>query len=306
LIKYFLGIKITHSPKGLFISQRKYTLDLLKEIGTLACKSASTPIDSKNKLNTENGEPLEDINQFQIIIGKLIYLSVTRLDISYSISQISKFMHSPRKSHLDAIDRILRYLKGAPGKGIWYKNNNFYDICGYSDADWAEIFDQKSTTGFYTFVGGNLATWKSKKQNVVARSSAETEYRVMASSASELILIKQLLADMDIETQNLMKIFCDNQAAIHIASNPIFHERTKHIEVDYHFIRENVQSKEIETPYVKSEDQLADIFTKGLEPEPFKNNYRKLRMIDIYTPNLREVLKIVIRIKSVIRILALN
>jgi hypothetical protein len=117
----------------------------------------------KYKLNTEDGEPLEDINYFQRFVGRLIYLTMTRPDISYSVSQVSKFMHAPRTSHLNAIERILRFLKGIPRKGIWMKNNKTNDICGYSDADWAESFNQKSTTDFCTFVDGNLATWKSKK-----------------------------------------------------------------------------------------------------------------------------------------------
>ena len=126
-----------------------------------------------------------------------------------------------------------------------------------------------------------------KKQNVVARSSAEAEYRAMASTASELIWIKQLLSDMGFKTQEPMKMFCDNNSARHIASNPMFHERTKHIEVDCHFIREKIQAKEIETPFVRSKEQLADIFTKGLDPTPFEENLSKLGLIDIYTPNLR-------------------
>jgi Reverse transcriptase (RNA-dependent DNA polymerase) len=118
LLKYFLGIEIARSPKGLFISQRKYALDLLKETGKLGCKPVSTPIDSKYKLNTEDGEPLNDINYFQRLVGRLIYLTVTRPDISYSVSQIRKFMHAPQTTHVNAIDRILRYLKGTPRKGI--------------------------------------------------------------------------------------------------------------------------------------------------------------------------------------------
>jgi Reverse transcriptase (RNA-dependent DNA polymerase) len=269
-LKYFLGIEIAHSFKGLFISQRKYVLDLLKETGKLGCKPISTPIDPNIKLNTEDGEPLKDIHLFQRLIGKLIYLTVIRPDMSFAVSQISKFMHLPRSPHLDAVNRILRYLKGTPGKGIWIKRNNTNAICGYSDADWAGSFDRKSITGFCTFVGGNLVTWKSKKQNVVARSSAEAEYRAMASTASELTWIKQVLIDLNIKVEEPMKMFCDNQSARYIASNLVFHERTKHIEVDYHFIREKVQSKEIETPFVKSEDQLADIVTKGLSIKPFK------------------------------------
>jgi Reverse transcriptase (RNA-dependent DNA polymerase) len=290
-LKYFLGIEVAHSLKGLFISQRKYVLYLLKETGKLGCKPVSTPIDSNVKLNTEDGEPLKDIHYFQRLVGKLIYLTVTRPDMSFAVSQISKFMHSPRTPHLDAVNRILRYLKGTPGKGIWMKRNNTNVICGYSDADWAGSFDRKSTTGFCTFVGGNLVTWKSKKQNVVARSSAEAEYRAMASTASELTWIKQVLADLNIKVEEPMKMFCDNQSARHIATNPVFHERTKHIEVDCHFVREKIQSKEIETPFVKSEDQLADILTKGLNVKAFENISCKLGLYNLYNPSLRGSVK---------------
>jgi hypothetical protein len=154
LLKYFLDIEIAHSPKRLFISQRKYVLDLLKEMRKLWCKPVSTPMNSKCKLNIEDGKPIEDINHFQRLVGKLIYLTVTRPDILYSISQISKFMHSPRTCHVDAIDKILRYLKSTSGKGIWFKNNNSNEICGYSDADWVRSFDRKSTTIFGLLYAG--------------------------------------------------------------------------------------------------------------------------------------------------------
>jgi hypothetical protein len=235
---------------------------LLKETGKLGCKPVSTPIDSNMKLNTEDGETLEDINHFQRLVGKLIYLTIIRPDMSFAVSQISKFMHSPRTPHLDVVNRILRYLKGTPEKAIWMRKNNTNAICDYSDADWAGIFDRKSTTGFCTFVGGNLVTWKNKKQSVVARSSAEAEYRAMTSTASELTWIKQVLIDLNIKVTEPMKMFCDNQSARHIVTNPVFYERTKHIEVDCHYIREKVQLKEIKTPFVKRKDQLADILTK--------------------------------------------
>jgi Reverse transcriptase (RNA-dependent DNA polymerase) len=189
--KYFLGIEIAHSKEnGLFLSQRKYILDLLKKTGKLGAKPSSTPMESNKKLYLEEGELLKDIGQYQRLVGKLIYLTVTRPDIAFAVSLVSQFMHAPRITHLEAVERILRYLKGSPGQGIWMKKNNNNMIVGYSDADWAGSYDRKSTTGYYTFVGGNLVTWKNKKQNVVARSSAEAEYRAMASTASELIWIK--------------------------------------------------------------------------------------------------------------------
>jgi hypothetical protein len=120
------------------------------------------------KLNTEDGELLEDINKYKKLMEKLIYLTVTRPDLSFVVSQVNKFMHAPRTPHLDAINRILRYLKSCPGKGIWMRNNKTNAVCGYSDADWVGSFDKNLTIGFCTFVGGNLVTWKSKKQNIMA------------------------------------------------------------------------------------------------------------------------------------------
>ncbi|XP_048232350.1 uncharacterized mitochondrial protein AtMg00810-like [Ricinus communis] len=290
-LSYFLGIEIAKSSKGLFLSQRKYTLDLLKETGKIGAKPALTPMETKTKLNLEDGDPLTNIGHYQRLVGKLIYLTVTRPDISFAVSVISQFMHAPRTSHLEAIDRILSYLKGTPGQGIWMKKNNSTNAVGFSDADWARSCDRKSTTGFCIFIGGNLVTWKSKKQSVVTRSSAEAEYHMMTSTASELIWVKQVLKDMKVETMEPMKMFCDNQAARHIASNPVFHEKTKHIEVDCHFIREKVQKREIETPYIKSQDQLADIFTKGLDKQNHQSILSKMGSINLYEPSLRGSVK---------------
>ncbi|XP_048236003.1 secreted RxLR effector protein 161-like [Ricinus communis] len=189
------------------------------------------------KLNLEDGDSLTDIRQYQRLVGLLIYLTVTRPDIAYAVSMISQFMHTPCTSHLEAIDRILRYLKSTQGQGTWMKKNNTNTIVGFSDADWIGSSDRKSNTGFCTFVGRNLVTWKSKKQNVIARSSTEVEYRAMAYAASELIWIKQVLIDMKIECKGPVQMYFDNQAARHITSNSVFHERTKYIEVDCHFIR---------------------------------------------------------------------
>ena len=145
-LSYFLGIEIAHSSKGLFLSQRKYVIDLLKETGKLGAKPAGTPMETNIKLGPEDGEPLSDIGQYQRLVGKLIYLTVTRPDIAFVVSVVSQFMHAPRTSHLSAIDRILRYLKDTPGQGIWMKKNITNNVVGYSDADWAGSCDRKSTT----------------------------------------------------------------------------------------------------------------------------------------------------------------
>ena len=183
------------------------------------------------------------------MVGKLIYLTVTRPDITYAVGVVSQYMHAPRHPHYTAIYRILHYLKGAPGRGLLYKPCASLCVRGFSDADWASCrSDRGSTSGYCTFVGGNLVTWRSKKQNVVARSSAEAEYRAMTHTASEMLWVRSLLRDLGIDVSTPMQMFCDNQAAIFIAKNPVFHERTKHIEVDCHFIRDLLMWKQLPLP----------------------------------------------------------
>lgn len=283
-LKYFLGIEVATSRKGLFLNQRKYTIDLLRDSNMLNSKPANTPFDSKLQLD-KLGDPLDSPNYYQKLVGKLIYLTITRPDISFAVSLVSQYMHAPTVVHLCMVKRILRYLKKTIGRGIVMRRNGHTDIIGFSDSDWAgNTIDRRSTTGYCMFVGGNLVSWKSKKQPVVARSSAEAEYRAMAAASCEMVWLKNLLTDLGFSPTSPMKLFCDNQAAMHIAANPVFHERTKHIEVDCHFIRQQVQSKVIQTHYIRSSDQLADAFTKVLSSTVFHRLMFKLGSIDPLAP----------------------
>jgi hypothetical protein len=176
-LKYFLGIEVARSRQGIFLSQRKYVLDLLTEVGLLECKPADTPIVQNHKLGEYTDQVPANKERYQRLVGKLIYLSHTRPDIAYDVSVVSQFMHCPSEDHMDAVIRILRYLKSSPGKGLMFSKNNQVHVDGYTDADWAgNVSDRKSTSGYFTFVGGNLVTWRSNKQKVVALSSAEAEF----------------------------------------------------------------------------------------------------------------------------------
>ena len=282
-LKYFLGIEVARSTQGIFLSQRKYVLDLLSEVGLLECKPVDTPIVQIHKLGIYPNQKPTDKGRYQRLVGKLIYLSHTRPDIAYAVSVVSQFMHCPSEEHMEAVIRILRYLKSSPGKGLMFSKNDHVRVDGYTDADWARnISDRKSTSGYFTFIGGNLVTWKSKKQKVVALSSAEAEFRGMAKGLCELLWLKRLLAEIGFAPKSEMNLFCDNKAAIDISHNPVQHDRTKHVEVDRHFIKYNLKTNIIRFPFVKSEDQLADILTKAVSSKDFHNSLIKLRMKDPY------------------------
>ena len=194
-------------------------------------------------------------------------------------------MSSPRTTHWDAVLRIIKYLKGASGKGLIFKNYGHLNTTGFSYPDWAGCpTSRRSTSGYCVFLGGNLIAWKSKKQHVVSRSSAEAKYRAMAHVTSELLWLRMLLSEIGLSTSEPSILYCDNQSAIHIVNNPVFHERTKHIEVDCHFIREKVQKGEITLQHTRTKDQLADIFTKSLRGNRVNFLCNKLGLFDIYVP----------------------
>lgn len=251
----------------------------------MGCRPAETPIDPNRKLGGEDkGDPV-DTARYQRLVGRLIYLSHTRPDIAFAVSLVSQFMHSPHEEHLEAVYRILRYLKSAPGRGLFFKKTGQQGIEVFTDADWAgSITDRKSTSGYCTFVWGNLVTWRSKKQNVVARSSAKAEYRAMAQGVCEIIWLKRILEELQLPITLPMKLYCDNKAAISISQNPVQHDRTKHVEIDRHFIKEKVDAGLICMPFVPTSQQVADILTKGLFRPNFEFLVGKLGMLDIYAP----------------------
>ncbi|GJZ21087.1 uncharacterized mitochondrial protein-like protein [Tanacetum coccineum] len=272
-LKYFLGIEVLDENNCLFLSQRKYCLELLQEFGMLGCKPVSIPMEANHVMSrvpTEKDPILTNITGFQKLVGKLIYLSHTRPDIAYSVHCLSQCMHAPLKSNLKDALNVLRYLKGSLGKGIKYTSDlTTYDssgkVVGYSDADWAKcLITRKSVPGYCVFFNNCLISWKSKKQATLSKSSTESEYRAMGSTTCEIMWIIKILKDLKINVTLPVPLFCDNKSAIQIANNPLFHERTKHFEVDVHFIREKIAKCIVKTYKIESSNQIADIFTKHL------------------------------------------
>ncbi|CAH9133273.1 unnamed protein product [Cuscuta epithymum] len=284
-LKYFLGIEVARSPKGFVLSQRKYTLDILNECGLLAGRPSLFPMEQNLKLRPDDDSPLVDASSYRRLIGRLLYLTVTRPDIVFSVSQLSQFLHKPRQTHLDAAIRVLRYLKQTPGQGIFLSADGDFTLKAYCDADWAGCsFTRRSSTGYFIALGSSPISWRTKKQSVVSRSSAEAEYRAMAVTVSEILWLRWLLRDLTVHQSSPTSLFCDNQAARHIALNPVFHERTKHVEIDCHFVRERVASGEINPCYISTTHQTADIFTKALGTDRFQFLRNKLGVCDLHTP----------------------
>ncbi|KAL4032492.1 hypothetical protein IC575_005570 [Cucumis melo] len=249
------------------------------------CRPADTLIEFDCKLGNSDDQVPVDKEQYQCLVGKLIYLSHTRSDISFIVSAVSQFMQAPYEEHMEAVKRILGYLKMTPGKRLMFKKTDKKTIETYTDSDWVgSVVDRKSTSGYCTFVWGNLVTWRSKKQNVVSRSSVEAEYRAMSLGISEEIWLQKVVYDLHQECETPLKLFCDNKATISIANNPVQHDRTKHVEIDRHFIKERLDSGSICIPYIPSSQQVADVLTKGLLRPNFDFCVSKLGLIDIYVP----------------------
>ena len=278
-LKHFLGLEVDRTEEGLFLCQQKYAKELLQKFGMLECKPISTPMEANAKLCAHEGKDLQDGAMYRQLVGSLIYLTLTRPDISYAVGVASRYMQQPKKPHLEAVRRMLRYVKDTINYGLLYKKGDEVKIVGYCDADYAGDHDtRRSTTGYVFMLGSGVVSWCSKRQPTVSLSTTEAEYRAAAMAAQESTWLMQLMKDLHQCTDNAVPLYCDNQSAIRLAENPVFHARTKHVEVHYHFLREKVLREELIMHQVKSEDQVADLFTKGLSTSRFQKLREQLNM----------------------------
>ncbi|KAB2594606.1 hypothetical protein D8674_036786 [Pyrus ussuriensis x Pyrus communis] len=280
IIKLEKNLSAEFEMKGL--GDLKYFLGV--EETCMLGKPVDTPIMEKHYLGVYPDQEPVDKGRYQKLVRRLVYLAHTHPDIAYAVSVVSQFMHSPSVDHMPAVMRILAYLKSAPGKGILYKNSSHLRMKGFTDADWAsDVIDSCFTSGYFTFVGGNLVTWRSKKQNVVSRSLAEAEFRGMAHGICEVLWLHKLLGGLGFKANEAISLYCDNKSAREIVENLVQHDRTKHVEVDRHFIKEKLEKKIVSILFVNSEEQLADILTHAVCSRVFGDSLVKLGMCDIYS-----------------------
>jgi histone deacetylase 1/2 len=230
------------------------------------------------KLSRHDGQLLspEDTTRYRSVVGALQYLMLTRPDIAFSVNKVCQFLQTPTEVHWTAVKRILRYLKHTSALGLHIQKSSSLLLSGFSDADWAGCpDDRRSTGGHAVFLGGNLVAWSSRKQPTVSRSSTEAEYKSVANATAEIMWIQGLLRELGVFLSRAPCLWCDNLGATYLSVNPIFHARTKHIEVDYHFVRERVAQKTLDIRFISTHDQLADVLTKPLSTQlfvKFRNN----------------------------------
>jgi hypothetical protein len=269
-LHHFLGITVTSDSSGLLLSQRQYSIEILERAGMSDCKPCSTPVDTNAKLSSTDGSPVLDPTDYRSLASALQYLTFTRPDISYAVQQVCLHMHDPRDSHLATLKRILRYVRGTLDLGVHIRRSPSTDLVAYSDADWAGCPDtRKSTSGYAVFLGDNLVSWSSKHQHTVSRSSAEAEYRAMANAVAETCWLRQLLHELHTPPSKATLVYCDNVSAVYLSTNPVQHQRTKHVEIDLHFVRDRVAVSSVRVLHVPTTSQYADIFTKGLPSSLF-------------------------------------
>ncbi|XP_050231789.2 uncharacterized mitochondrial protein AtMg00810-like [Mercurialis annua] len=285
-IHHFLGIEIAHTTHGMHLSQSHYALTILEKAQMVDCKPMSTPLEEKTK-GLDSNIMLDDVSFYRSIVGALQYLTLTRPDLSYSVNFVSQFMHAPTISHLKMVRRILRYVKGSIHLGLDFTSHTTLDLSAFSDSDWAGCpSTRRSTTGYCTFLGSNPISWCAKKQQTVSRSSTEAEYRAMAHTAAEVTWLTFILKDLGVSLSQTPVLYCDNLSALHMTINPVFHARSKHIELDYHFVREKVALGLLVTKHVPTTYQIADALTKPLPKTALNYCSFKLRLRP--RPSLRE------------------
>jgi hypothetical protein len=279
-MKYFLGVEVIQNAELIFICQKKYAREMLGRFGMEHSNAVQNPIVPGCKL-TKNEENAKGVNttEYKQLVGSLLYLTATRPDLMYAVGLVSRYMERPTEMHLQAVKRILRYLRGTTEFGIIYRKGDEGQLRAYADSDYAgDVDDRKSTSGFVFMLGTGAVSWSSKKQPVVTLSTTEAEFIAVASCACQGVWLRRILGNIGLEQVTNTVIYCDNNSAIKLSKNPVLHGRSKHIDVRFHFLRDLTRDGVVELVYYNTQEQIADIMTKPLKLEAFLKLRDKLGM----------------------------
>ncbi|EEC81933.1 hypothetical protein OsI_25798 [Oryza sativa Indica Group] len=285
LLQYYLGLEVNQTEDGITVNQRAYAEKILQTAGMVASNPSLTPMETRLKLSKMSNAPSIDATDYRWIVGSLRYLVNSRPDLAYSVGYVSRFMEKPTTEHLAAVKQVLRYVAGSIGYGCHYKRKKDASLVGYSDSDLAgDVDTRKSTSGVFFFLGDNLITWQSQKQKVVALSSCEAEYIAATTAACQGVWLARLLAELKGEEADAVTLRIDNQSAIMLSKNPVFHDRSKHIDTRYHYIRECIEEGRVKVEFIGTNEQLADILTKSLGRDRFMELRSQIGLVEVQTP----------------------
>lgn len=280
LIKYYLGLEVHRTDQGMFLHQHKFIHDLVLEAGLSDAKPLSLPVDFNIKLSTHEGVLLDNPSLYRKFVGKLLYLSVSRPDITYIVHHLSQFIQTPRVPHMLVVQRVLRYLKGTAYHGLYVSARSNLHLNVYCDSDWGACNDSyRSIIGMCLLLGTSLVSWQSRKQKVVSRSTAEAKLLAIADTSCEISWLFLLLSELHIPQYPPIVIHSDNSAALDIASDPIFRTKRKYFTLDCHFVHEQVQLHLINPVFIPSSLQLIDLMTKSLHKHAHSSLLSRLNVI---------------------------
>ncbi|KAH7300819.1 hypothetical protein KP509_24G080000 [Ceratopteris richardii] len=281
-LHHYLGIQFMQVDVGMALCQTKYIDILLQRFGLEDCKPIATSMETGFRLSLHDSGDAFDVVLYQQAIEWLIYLCITRPDIQFVVSEMSRFMHCPGVKHWQTVKRIFCYSSGARILGLFYPKGGSLppDLHAFSDSDWAGCYDTRvSTSGFCFMLGSSCISWLRKKQPTMATSSCEAEYREAFTATVECVRLICLMANLGVGQSSSTTIFTDSQSALAVERNPLFHALTKHIEVHYHYVRERFSTGEISLAYVPRHENIEDFFTKALSRKTFEAFRKALRLL---------------------------
>jgi hypothetical protein len=284
LLSYYLGLEVKQDGGTIMLCQSAYAKKILDATGMAGCNVCHTPMENRLKLSKASPEDAVDATRFRSVVGSLRYLCNSRPDITHAVGMVSRFMEAPSTAHWAAVKQILRYVSGTIGYGCRYVKGTTQDpvLTGFSDSDHAsDVDDRKSTTDIVFFLNSGIVTWASQKQKVIALSTCEAEYIAAATATCQGVWLSRLLGELIGKPPAMVRLFADNMSAIELSKNPVHHERSKHIDIRYHFIRECIEDDMVDVEHVCTNGQLADVLTKALGRVKFLEMRLKLGVMEV-------------------------